>query len=339
MLRFTRHGVSGLEVVVLHGGPAAAGNAAPLARGLAAAGETVAGGGFQAIEPWQRGSDAADGDPLTVATHIADLHELIRRECAATRPALVGESWGAMLALAYAAAHPDAAGPIVLVGCGTFDPAARARFKVVLDERLGDEGRRRMRELECEFPDPADRLPRQYELIKLLYDFNPGAVEELEAADGTAALLDSGDATARQSSPVAPPPPFDVRAHEETWHDMLRLQSEGVYPSAFAAIRSPVLMLHGDYDPHPGPMIRDSLKPHIPQLEYIELARCGHSPWLERVARAGFLKILGEWLTEKAFNSDAMNERHVRGKIAEGKAAAARGEVVSHEDLKRRFTR
>ncbi len=30
-----------------------------------------------------------------------------------------------MLGLAFAAAHPVEAGPIVLVGCGTFDPVAR----------------------------------------------------------------------------------------------------------------------------------------------------------------------------------------------------------------------
>jgi hypothetical protein len=36
---------------------------------------------------------------------------------------------------------------------------------------------------------------------------------------------------------------------------MIRLQDHGVYPAAFSAIRSPVLMLHGAVDPHPGRMI------------------------------------------------------------------------------------
>ena len=34
-----------------------------------------------------------------------------------------------------------------------------------------------------------------------------------------------------------PPEPFDAAAHAQTWDDMLRLQREGVYPQAFAAIR------------------------------------------------------------------------------------------------------
>jgi pimeloyl-ACP methyl ester carboxylesterase len=37
------------------------------------------------------------------------------------KPSIVGESWGAMLALAYASAYPETTAAIVLVGCGTFD--------------------------------------------------------------------------------------------------------------------------------------------------------------------------------------------------------------------------
>jgi pimeloyl-ACP methyl ester carboxylesterase len=89
---------------------------------------------------------------------------------------------------------------------------------------------------------------------------------------------------------------FDFRAHQETWDDELRLQAEGVHPGSFSAIRSDVLMVHGDVDPHPGLMVRDSLRPYVPQLEYRELARCGHSPWLERHARETFFRVVREWL-------------------------------------------
>jgi pimeloyl-ACP methyl ester carboxylesterase len=89
---------------------------------------------------------------------------------------------------------------------------------------------------------------------------------------------------------------FDATAHEETWVDMVRLQVEGIYPAAFAAISVPVLMLHGDTDPHPGRSICDALQRHTPQLEYQELPKCGHSPWLEREARKDFFETLGTWL-------------------------------------------
>lgn len=235
-LRVRTYGTSGPLVIVIHGGPAAVGEAAPLARGLADS--------FRVLEPWQRGSG---DEPLTVGKHIADLHELVESHRDRPRPALVGESWGAMLALAYAAAHPHEAGPLALVGCGTFDEAARARLQSTLKQRT-DKG------------------------------------EPLCSCD-----------------PVAADPeviePFDARAHEETWADMLRLQDEGLYPAAFAAIDSPVLMLHGAYDPHPGGMIRASLQPYLPQIEYREWKRCGHQPWFEKAVRDDFFAVLIEWLS------------------------------------------
>src|SRR5262244_201356 len=146
-LRLRTYGTTGPVVIVLHGGPAAVGSAAPLARGLQAA--------FRVLEPWQRGSG---DEPLTVARHIADLHTLVASPCAGACPALVGASWGAMLALAYAAVHPTRVGPLVLVGCGTFDPVARARMRATLEERMDDALRHRLAHLATEFPEPSDQL-------------------------------------------------------------------------------------------------------------------------------------------------------------------------------------
>ncbi len=180
-----------------------------------------------------------------------------------------------MLALAYAAAHPDDAGPLVLVGCGTFDKAARARLKQTREERIDAPLREQLDRLEEDYPDLAQRLLRWRELTQPLHEYAP---------------------IATQDDPQDIVRPFDLQAHTETWNDMLRLQEEGVYPAAFRAIRSSVFMLHGDYDPHPGRMIRASLSPHIPRLEYHELPRCGHCPWNERFARDDFLAVLRAWL-------------------------------------------
>ena len=89
----------------------------------------------------------------------------------------------------------------------------------------------------------------------------------------------------------------DARAHEETWRDMLRSLAEGVYPSAFAAIHSPAIMMHGVFDPHPGPMIHASLQAYLPQLEYRQWDQCGHYPWLEKAVRDEFHAVLRAWLS------------------------------------------
>ncbi len=249
--------------VLLHGGPGAPGYLAPVARELSDA--------FRVLEPLQRGSSR---EPLTVARHVADLHEVVSG-CAGGRPALVGHSWGAMLGLAYAAAHPGRVSSLVLVGCGTFDTASRERLRERREERMDGELRRRLEDLAAEFPNPNERMRERARLLLSLdahYPL-PGGLEEVTC---------------------------DARAHDETWADMLRLQEEGVYPAAFAAIDAPALMLHGAVDVHPGRLIRASLEPRMPRLEYVEWERCGHYPWLERQARDAFFAVLRRWLAANA---------------------------------------
>jgi len=262
-VRLDRHGAAATAapcVIVLHGGPGAPGSAAGLARGLAA--------GFRVLEPWQRGS--ADGGPLTVAQHVDDLLALAAAECPGEQPALVGHSWGAMLALAAAAAAPTAFAALALVGCGTFDEAARTQYTLALEQRGGKGFLASLAALDHSEMDPDRRL-----LAK---------AERFDAAFGVDLLPEVSHAA------------LDARAHAETWTDMLRLQAADVYPAAFAAIRAPVLMLHGAQDPHPGSLIRDSLLPFLPQLEFRAFARCGHYPWRERAVRAEFFALLADWL-------------------------------------------
>jgi pimeloyl-ACP methyl ester carboxylesterase len=90
--------------------------------------------------------------------------------------------------------------------------------------------------------------------------------------------------------------PTDARGHDETWQDVLRLQREGIEPKRFSSIKAPIMLLRGDSDPHPGASTRDLLRQYIPQLEFLELERCGHEPWRERYARDTFLATLRVWL-------------------------------------------
>lgn len=259
MLKIRSYGSSGPRVIVLHGGPDACGSMAQVARGLADS--------YRVLEPFQRGS------AMTVAEHVADLHEVVEAYKEAVAPAIVGHSWGAMLALAYAAAHPDSVGPIVLVCSGTFDLPSRERFGANMDKRMDAEMRRKFDRLK-QMPDPNERFRALGDFTMELYSYD----------------LATTDQEIDESEPGA---------NGETWEDMVRLQGECVYPAAFAAIKSPVLMLHGAEDPHPGEMIRASLAPHIARLEYREWERCGHYPWLEKATREEFFLVLRKWLAER----------------------------------------
>lgn len=259
MIEVRRYGATGPHVVLLHGGPGAPGHMAPIARRIAHA--------YRVLEPFQRGSGQ---DRLTVRTHIEDLREVLAAD-GVRHAHLVGSSWGAMLALAFAAAHPALATSLVLIGCGTFDARSRSRFTSNVAERLGPAARALIDGLPEIEPDPDARLRRISELLLPAYSCD----------------LISADLENER---------VDARANLESWDDMLRLQAEGVYPRAFLGIAAPVLMMHGDRDPHPGPSTRDALLPFLPRLEYHELEKCGHYPWLEREAREPFYERLEEWL-------------------------------------------
>ncbi len=260
-MRLREYGASPRTVILLHGGPGAPGYLAPLARDLSDA--------FHVLEPFQRRRGTA---PLTVARLVADLHELCEERSG--RPVIAGHSWGAMLALAFAAAYPRAARALVLIGCGTFDAESREAMLARRDERLAPEARTALEKLGDAIDDPDEHLRALGNLLLPAYSYAP--------------MVTSLDVAA-----------CDARGHEDAMADMLRLQDQGVYPAAFAAVRVPVLMLHGAADPHPGRLIRRSLQPYLPQLEYREWERCGHYPWLEAEARTEFLDELRRWLAAR----------------------------------------
>ncbi len=260
-IRVEEYGSGPGPVFVLHGGPGAPGSAGPLARALAKH--------FQVFEPWQRRSGEV---PLSVSRHIEDLMTEIESRAPRSSVALVGESWGAMLALAFAAEHPSRVRAIALVGCGTFDLRARAELLANLKARTTPELEAAMHDLEAKEPDPEARFAAGHRLQDRLYTY----ARDADAGDGV-----------REA---------DLAGHVESWNDMILLQEEGVYPAAFSRIDCPTAMFHGDYDPHPGPRIRESLEPHLPQLEYVEFERCGHDPLVERHARVRYLETLGDWL-------------------------------------------
>ena len=245
----------------LNGGPGAPGYMAPLGRRLAEA-------SFRVLEPFQRRSG---GEPLSVHRHVSDLAKFLTAEAPGSVPAIVGHSWGAMLALCFGCQFPELASPLVLVGCGTFDETTRAEYKVRVATRTHGNIESKLERISTGVEDPDERLRCIGDLLLPVYSHTP-TVRTLEGIR------------------------CDAAGHLESWKDMLRLQAEGTLPARFSAIRSPVLMLHGADDPHPGPMIFTSLDPHLRHLEYREIESCGHYPWLESKAGPEFGESLVSWL-------------------------------------------
>ena len=264
LIRARIHGDRGPVVFLLHGGPGAAGSVWDLAEELSDE--------FQVHEPVQRHSGPRK---LTVSRHVSDLRRLL-----AAPAVVVGHSWGAMLGLSFASRYPASLRGLILIGCGTYDQRSREIYCARMRRNLGSAGRQRKEALReklgtCSSDPQRDRLFAKLGEI----DARSQAFDELRSRAGYKAMLE-----------------VDFRGFQETWDDAVRLQRVGREPAAFRAISCPVLMLHGDDDPHSGGSISTTLRRYIPQLEYRSYPRCGHVPWRERHARERFLLDLRAWI-------------------------------------------
>ncbi len=258
-----QYGNSGPLVVLLHGGPGAPGEMATVARYLS--------GRFRTLEPLQRASGRTR---LTVAQHITDLHNVLKQTRRTETIRLVGFSWGAMLALTYAARHYENIDCVILIGCGTFDEHSRKVYRDNMDINTTNDDRKRIEKIEVRLRKENDKYKRN-ELF--------GELGSIYCCIQSYKLYGHCDNDILH---------FDEEGFRQTWADAISLQQQGIQPAEFANIRAPVTMIHGDDDPHPGKMIYKSLAPFIRNLQYIGLPRCGHKPWTERYAKDDFYKLL-----------------------------------------------
>src|SRR2546430_5840006 len=130
---FTRRTGDGPPVVVLHGGPGAHHDyLLPQYDGLARR-RTL-------LYYDQRGggkSPVPRETPVGWREHVADL-EALRRHWAIPRLALLGYSWGGLLAVLYALEHPDGVERLALVAPAPLTAAGRREFERRPGARLAD---------------------------------------------------------------------------------------------------------------------------------------------------------------------------------------------------------
>ena len=248
---FTRRVGEGPPAVVLHGGPGA--HHDYLLPGFDALAE-----GRELLYYDQRGggrSPVARDVAVGWSEHVADL-EALRLEWRLERLALVGYSWGGLLALLYALEHPDRIERLALVSPAPTWRAARDQFEQAFARRNVDpafqEARRVLRESGLRERDPAAFQQRIFELSVAAYFYDPDRARELT--------------------------PFRVtgRTQQEVW------QSLGEYdlrPRLPLLRPVPSLILHGEEDPIPIPAARTAAE--LVGAEFHPVARCGHVPYVE----------------------------------------------------------
>jgi pimeloyl-ACP methyl ester carboxylesterase len=259
MKNLRRYGKAPFNVAVIHGGPGAAGEMAPVARELKS--------GWGVLEPLQ-----------TAASLEGQIEELrtVLEENADLPVSLVGFSWGAWLSYLVAAHYPSLVKKVILIASGPFEERYVAGIEETRLSRLTEEERTEVDSL--------------YEVLE-----NPAAPEKGKAFARFGALFskaDSYDPVELESEPVDYQPDIFLRV----WREAAELRRSGKLLELGKHIKCPVVGIHGDYDPHPAEGVQRPLSAILNSFNFILLANCGHKLWIERQAKDKFHEILKEQL-------------------------------------------
>jgi len=125
MTNCRNYGTPPFQVVLIHGGPGAPGEMAPVARELSK--------DFGVLEPLQT-ADSLDGQMMELKSGLETTAQL--------PAALIGHSWGAFLGFILAASYPDLARKLILVGSGPFEASYAERIMPTRLKRLSEKERR-----------------------------------------------------------------------------------------------------------------------------------------------------------------------------------------------------
>jgi pimeloyl-ACP methyl ester carboxylesterase len=249
------YGAAPFHIVLVHGGPGAAGEMKSLAVDLASS--------RGILEPLQTAT--------SIAGQIAELKATIE-SCGNPPVILVGFSWGAWLSLMVAAEYPEIVDKMILIGCGPFAEDAAALALETRLNRLGEEER-------SDF------------IANLMILSDPDAVEKDSALARLGRLVSKADAY----DPIeADFDVIEYRGDifQKVWEEAAEMRRTGELLALGEQIKCPVVALHGDYDPHPTAGVQIPLASALKDFRFILLENCGHKPWIERQARDAFFRIL-----------------------------------------------
>ncbi|MCG8355216.1 MAG: alpha/beta hydrolase [Kiloniellales bacterium] len=250
-----KHGEAPYRVAVVHGGPGAAGEMAPVARALAAE--------HGVLEPHQSAT--------SVTGQIDELAAALQA-LGSPSVTLVGFSWGAWLSFLLASHMPSLVRKLILIGCPPFEESYASRIHEARLRRLSEEERR--------------------ELERLTAVLNGAKGKGRDAALTRIGQL-TAKAEAYNAAPE-PSPMVDCQAEVflSVWEEAAALRRSGQLLTRARDIACPVVALHGDHDPHPAAGVEEPLSRLLPDFRFVPLARCGHKPWIEIEARDAFFYAL-----------------------------------------------
>ena len=261
---FVRDLGEGQPIVVLHGGPDFNHEyLAPELDGLADR--------FRVVYYDQRGrgrSYTGEGpDDVTIASEIEDL-DCVRDWAGAATIALLGHSWGGLLAMEYAISHPDQVSHLILLNTA---PASHRDMLALRDElraRRGPAGAARMVELSSDpvFQSGDVDAGSEYYRIHFGSTVPPDRLDEL---------------VRRLWLGFAPGGVVAARAIEDALYAQTWIRDDYDLVPALHALRIPTLVIRGENDFIPADGVR-RIADAIPGSRFVDLPGIGHFTFIEQ---------------------------------------------------------
>jgi len=255
MKNLRKYGDRPFSIAVIHGGPGAAGEMAPVARELS----TIRG----VLEPLQTAA--------TLEGQVKELKNIMGKN--GTLPVtLIGFSWGAWLGFIFTARYNSLVKKLILISSGAYEERYAVDIMKTRLSRLDETERGEVLSLMETLDDPVV-TDKDKPLSRL--------GELLDRADSYEPLPhDHGMPTCR----------YDI--YQGVWAEASKLRSNGRLLKLGERIKCPVIAIHGDYDTHIAEGVKDPLSRILKDFRFILLEKCGHYPWRERNARDKFYSIL-----------------------------------------------
>jgi pimeloyl-ACP methyl ester carboxylesterase len=242
-------------VAVIHGGPGAPGEVAPVARELS----TMCG----VLEPFQTAT--------TLDGQVQELRSVLEEE-GKVPVILIGFSWGAYLSWLVAARYPALVKKLILVSCPPFEEQYAPAITQTRMKRLKKKGRAEAQAILAQLADPAVANKNAC-LAKL------GSL--MSVADAYDSIHPDEEGFHCQ---------YDV--FRGVWDEACELRRKQILLQMAKAIKCPVIAIHGDTDPHPAEGVNDPLVKELHDFRFVLLEKCGHRPWIERYASEEFFRVL-----------------------------------------------
>ena len=216
-----------------------------------------------------KSAEGVSADDVTIASEVADL-DSVRRQLGQDSVALMGHSWGTVLALEYALRHPKQVSHLILMNPGPASTADLAVFKQAYVAQLGDD-MNLQRELAgsdaYKKGDPAAVTARYRVHFKHALARPSDYTRLMEAMN--AAFVRQGSAGILKARAV------EDHLMAETWN----VESYDLLPK-LKALRIPTLVIAADRDFIPV-ATAEHIAAAVPNARLVTLRNCGHFAYME----------------------------------------------------------